>query len=153
MYKRQHHHFGTVELRICDAQTSGDDSFDLAALITACIAQTALDYDDGRLGQPRRDREVEENLWRAIRYGLDGSQIDFSRGEVVSTRLALDRLVEWTAPVRDALGLDVELPQRNGTQRARQLLEQGAGIVDIYREQVAETARTYPDQRGTKVEG
>ena len=44
---RPHHTFGTVELRICDAQTRGEESFALAALITACIAQSALDYDDG----------------------------------------------------------------------------------------------------------
>lgn len=140
---RPHHLFGTVELRICDAQTSGDASFDLAALITACIVQAALDYDDGRLDEPMADREIEENLWRAIRHGLDGSQIDFARGEVVSTRLALEGLIEWAAPARDALGLDLELPDRNGTQRTRQLLEQGAAIADVYREQVAETARTY----------
>ena len=40
---RPHHHFGTVEVRICDAQTRGDESFALAGLIAACIAQTALD--------------------------------------------------------------------------------------------------------------
>ncbi len=66
---RPHHHFGTVELRICDAQTRGDEAFGLAGLITACIAQSALDYDDGRLGEPLRQREIEENLWQAIRHG------------------------------------------------------------------------------------
>jgi carboxylate-amine ligase len=69
---RPHHSFGTVEVRICDAQTRGDDSFALAGLIAACIAQTALDYDEGGYegrGAPQADREIEENLWRAIRYG------------------------------------------------------------------------------------
>jgi glutamate---cysteine ligase / carboxylate-amine ligase len=140
---RPHHRFGTVELRICDAQTRGADSSNLAAMITACIAQTALDFDDGRLGEPLRQREIEENLWRAIRYGLDGTQIDFPRGEVVATRDALSRLVEWTAPARDALGLEVEVPTDNDTQRARRALEAGSTIPDVYREAVAETARTY----------
>ena len=143
---RPHHLFGTVELRICDAQTSGNDSFNLAAVITACIAQSALDYDDGRLGEPMRGREIEENLWRAIRFGLDGTQIDFAAGEVISTRRALERLLDWTAPARDALGLDAGLPEQNGTQRARQLLEQGTTIVDVYREQLAETAQTYASE-------
>ena len=93
---RPHHLFGTVELRICDAQTRGEESFALAALVTACIAQTALDYDAGKLGQPRRQREIEENLWRAIRNGLEGTQIDFDAREVIPTRVALERLVEWT---------------------------------------------------------
>ena len=44
---RPHHGYGTVEMRICDAQASGDDSTALAALITACVAQAALDYDEG----------------------------------------------------------------------------------------------------------
>ena len=82
------------------------------ALITACIAQSALDYDDGRLGAPLRQREIEENLWQAIRHGLDGTQIDFGAGEVIETRAALERLVEWTAPAREALGIEVELPDR-----------------------------------------
>ncbi len=140
---RPHHLFGTVELRICDAQTRGDESFGLAAMITACIAQSALDFDEGGLVQPLRQREIEENLWRAIRYGLDGTQIDFSSGEVVSTREALERLVEWTGPAREALGLDVGLPERNGARRMREALEAGAPLADVYRDSVAETRLTY----------
>ena len=61
-------------MRICDAQTRGEESFALAGLIAACIAQTALDYDErGYDGAaPLRQREIEENLWRAIRHGMDG---------------------------------------------------------------------------------
>ena len=140
---RPHHAFGTVELRICDAQTRGEEAFGLAALITACIAQAALDYDDGRLAVPQHHREIEENLWRAIRHGLDGTQIDFAAGEVIETRAALERLVVWTAPARETLGLGVELPRENGTQRMRRALEEGAPLADVYREAVAETRRTY----------
>jgi glutamate---cysteine ligase / carboxylate-amine ligase len=141
---RPHHAFGTVEVRICDAQTSGDEARSLAGLITACVAQAALDYDDGRLASPLRQREIEENLWQAIRHGWEGTQIDFAAREVIDTRTALERLVEWTAPARDALGIDVELPERNGAQRARDALEDGAPLAEAYRAQVAETAATYP---------
>jgi glutamate---cysteine ligase / carboxylate-amine ligase len=144
---RPHHSFGTVELRICDAQTSGEESFALEALIAACIAQTALDYDDGRLPAPLRQREIEENLWRAIRYGMDGKMIDFALGEEVLTAAAVERLMEWTGPARDALGLDVSLPAANGAQRARAALEAGRSIEEIYREAVAETRRTYVAER------
>ena len=144
---RPHHSFGTVELRICDAQTRGDESLALAGLITACIAQTAIDFDEGALGAPPRSREIEENLWRAIRWGLGGTQIDFSRGtaaaEVIPTRAAVERLVEWTEPARAALGITVEIPELNGTERARAQLEGGLPIPDVYREIAAETERTY----------
>ena len=140
---RPHHSFGTVELRICDAQTHGSESFSLAGLIAACIGQTALEHDAGLLGQPPRQREVEENLWRAIRYGMDGKLIDFDRAQEVPTREVVERLLEWTAPARETLGIEVALPEVNGAQRSRRDLEAGASIEEIYREAVAETKRTY----------
>ena len=143
---RPHHNFGTVEVRICDAQTRGDESFALAGLIAACIAQTALDYDEhgyeGR-GAPLADREIEENLWRAIRYGAGGRMIDFRRGEEMPTRALLEQVLVWTEPARTQLGIDVSLPERNGAERAREALDAGVGIEDVYRDAVAETRRTY----------
>jgi glutamate---cysteine ligase / carboxylate-amine ligase len=144
---RPHHRFGTVELRICDAQTRGEESFGVAALITACIAQAALDYDDGKLGEPLRDREVEENLWRAIRFGLDGKMIDFPSGDEVPTPKVVEELVDWTEPARNALELDVSLPDTNGAQRARKAHTQGGSLRDVYAEALAETRRTYVPER------
>jgi glutamate---cysteine ligase / carboxylate-amine ligase len=145
---RPHHSFGTVEVRICDAQTHGEESFALAGLIAACIAQTALDYDEhgyeGR-GAPLADREIEENLWRAIRHGAGGRMIDFRRGEEVETRALLEQVLAWTEPARAQLGIEPELPERNGSERAREALSAGASIEDIYRDAVAETGRTYVD--------
>jgi glutamate---cysteine ligase / carboxylate-amine ligase len=143
---RPHHSFGTVEVRICDAQTRGDESFALAGLIAACIAQTALDYDElGYEGKsaPLADREIEENLWRAIRFGAGGRMIDFRRGEEVSTRSVLEQVLVWTEPARAQLGLDPQLPERNGAERAREALDSGVSLEDVYRDAVAETRRTY----------
>ena len=143
---RPHHSFGTVEVRICDAQTRGEESLELAGLIAACIAQTALDYDEhgyGGRGGPLADREIEENLWRAIRYGAGGRMVDFRRGEEVPTRALLERVLVWTEPARAQLGLDLRLPERNGAERAREALDSGVSIEDVYRDAVAETRRTY----------
>jgi carboxylate-amine ligase len=143
---RPHHHFGTVEVRICDAQTSGDESFALAGLIAACIAQAAMDYDEHGYegaGAPLADREIEENLWRAIRHGLSGKLIDFRRGAEVEAREVLESVHTWTEPARTQLGIEFQLPDRNGAQRARAALEGGLSIEDIYRDAVAETKRTY----------
>jgi glutamate---cysteine ligase / carboxylate-amine ligase len=146
---RPHHNFGTVEVRICDAQTRGEESLQLAGLIAACIAQTALDYDEhgyeGR-GAPLADREIEENLWRAIRYGAGGRMIDFRRGAEVPTRSVLEQVLAWTEPARAQLGLDLRLPEQNGAQRAREALDAGVSIEDIYRDAVAETRRTYAEK-------
>jgi carboxylate-amine ligase len=140
---RPHHAFGTVEVRICDAQTRGAEAFNLAAMMVACVAQAALDFDDGALAAPLRQREIEENLWQAIRWGLDGSQIDFPQRRVVETAAALEGVLEWTDPARSALGLDVEIPSENGAQRGRRRLGELPSLVDVYREAVEETAATY----------
>ena len=113
------------------------------ALITACIAQTALDYDAGRLPAPLGQRQIEENLWRAIRYGMDGKMIDFDRGVETPTPAAVERLLEWTGPARESLGLEVALPELNGARRALRAFDGGASIEEIYRVAVAETKRTY----------
>lgn len=145
---RPHHSFGTVEVRICDAQTRGEEASALAGLIVACVAQTAMDLDERGADAwvPLADREIEENLWRAIRYGAGGKMIDFRAGEEVETRAVFDRLLAWTDPARQALGIDVPLPAANGAERARADLEPGASLEDVYRAAVAATARTYGSQ-------
>jgi carboxylate-amine ligase len=143
---RPHHSFGTVEVRICDAQTRGDESFNLAALIAACVTQVALDYDEGGHGggrQPPRGREIEENLWRAIRHGMDAEMIDFQAQRTIPARAVLEDLIEWTEPARQRLGVEVELPEENGAQRAHRALAERASIEEIYRHAVEETKRTY----------
>ena len=140
---RPHHAFGTVEVRICDAQSRGEESMSLAALMTAFVAQAAIDHDEGRGGELLDQRQIEENLWRAIRYGLDGEMIDFERRETVPTRQVLEDLIEWSEPARQQLGLELTIPERNGAQRARAALAEGASIEEVYRHTVEETRRTY----------
>ncbi|HEX8068154.1 MAG TPA: YbdK family carboxylate-amine ligase [Thermoleophilaceae bacterium] len=143
---RPHHAFGTVELRICDAQTSAEESTALAGLAVACIAQAAIDHDDGAAPPPRPQRLVEENLWRATRYGLDGRMIDLDRGEEFPSAALPDRLLAWTAPARGALGIDPVLPQRNGAQRQRDALAGGASIEEVFAAEVATTQSSYAAQ-------
>jgi carboxylate-amine ligase len=140
---RPHHAFGTVEVRICDAQATGEESLSLAGLLVACVAQAALDHDEGRLAPPLRGREIEENLWRAIRFGLDGRMIDFGRGEEIATAEAVERVVEWTAPARDQLGIGAPDLGPNGAQRARAAFAAGRSIREIYGEHVRLVRASY----------
>ena len=143
---RPHHAFGTVEVRICDAQTSAEESTALAGLAVACVAQAALDHDDGVPGGVAPQRLVDENLWRAIRYGLEGRMIDLDRGEEYPAAALPDRLLAWTAPARGALGIDPALPERNGTQRQREATEAGASVQEAFAAEVGRTQATYAAQ-------
>jgi glutamate---cysteine ligase / carboxylate-amine ligase len=140
---RPHLSFGTVEVRICDAQVSAAESDALAALIVACVAQAALDLDDGVPCVDLPRRLLEENFWRAVRYGLDGRLIDLPGEQTYPAAEATDRLLRWTEPARAALGIDVKLPSRNGAQRQRDMLRSGATLPEVYAAAIAETRETY----------
>jgi len=140
---RPHFGFGTVEMRICDAQTTAGESEALAGLIVACVAQAARDCDEGRPFVAPPARLLEENLWRAIRYGLDGRLIDWEAGEEYPAGEALGRLLSWTAPVRSELGIEIALPQMNGAQRQRRQIDAGADMREVYATSVQETRETY----------
>jgi carboxylate-amine ligase len=140
---RPHFSFGTVEVRICDAQATAAESDALAALIVGCVAQAARDHDEGVPFEHPSRRLVEENFWRAIRHGLDGELIDLETSTVYPAAEILPRLLKWTAPMRAELGIEVEFPPQNGAQRQRRLLSEGLSLADAYRAVVAETRETY----------
>jgi glutamate---cysteine ligase / carboxylate-amine ligase len=140
---RPHHAYGTVELRICDAQSSAAESTALEALIAACVAQAAIDVADGVPFDDPPPRFIEENFWRAIRYGLDGRLIDLERREEFPAAQVAERLLAWTAPARAELGVEPVLPIENGAQRQRRALAEGASMEEIYAMEVAETQSTY----------
>jgi carboxylate-amine ligase len=143
---RPHHAFGTVEVRICDAQVTAAESEGLASLIVACVGQAPRDIDEGvPFGDPPH-RLIEENVWRAIRYGLDGRMIDLSRGVEVPARAAVEELWSWTAPVRAEARIDVALEGPTGAQRQRAALLEGADLREVYADTVRETMTTYAQE-------
>jgi carboxylate-amine ligase len=136
---RVHHDFGTVEVRICDAQTRGPESDELAALIVACVRRSMEAHDAGEPFPDVPGRLIEENMWRAIRFGQDGRLLDLEgeRIEEYPAAEALERLSAWT-------GERFDLPESNGAQRQRRMIESGATPAEVYSACVRETMATYP---------
>jgi carboxylate-amine ligase len=149
---RPHPAFGTVEVRICDAQATADESEGLTALIVACVAQAARDIDAGVAKPEVPRRLIEENVWRAVRYGLDGKLLDLERREEYPAVEALNRLLIWTAPARAELGIEVALPMLSGAQRQRRMVEAGANLKETYAAAVADTRATYSEAAHTPAE-
>jgi carboxylate-amine ligase len=135
---RPHHDFGTVEVRICDAQMTAPESDGLAELIVACVRRAVAEVDAGDTPPDLPARLIEENMWRAIRYGLDGRLLDLEaeRIEEFPASETLDRLNAWS-------GADVVLPELNGAQRQRRMIEAGATPAEVYAACLAETQATY----------
>jgi carboxylate-amine ligase len=138
---RAHHSYGTIEVRICDAQTTGPEADALAELIVACVAQALREIDAGETPPDIPARLIEENMWRAIRHGQDGRLLDLEASPVEEypAAEALDRLRAWT-------GADVALPELNGAQRQRRMIDAGLTPYEVYKAAVEETRATYPAQ-------
>jgi carboxylate-amine ligase len=141
---RPHFSYGTVEVRICDAQSTAAESEALASLVVACVAQAARDVEEGVPFVDPAPRFIEENTWRAVRHGMDGHLLDLDAGCEIPAAAAVDALAEWTAPVRAELGIDAPRTDRpNGAQRQIAAREAGTDLRDLYASTVQATAETY----------
>jgi len=146
---RPHLAFPTVEIRICDAQPDLEESRSLAALAYSLTARIARALDEGEPLPDHPHRLIEENFWRAIRYGLAGEFIDLSSGLVRPTRTALEELCEWVRPVARELGADpwLKVPDANSAERQMAHQAEGATMEEIYAELVRPKAIASQDGR------
>jgi carboxylate-amine ligase len=140
---RPHLAFSTVEIRICDGQPELAEAQSLAALLHALTARIARAVDEGEPLPAHPHRLIEENLWRAIRYGLSQDFIDLDRGEVLATRKRIEDLIAWIAPVADELGVSsyLTVPERNPAERQIARYEAGESMEAIYAQEILEPVR------------
>jgi len=156
---RPHHRFGTVEVRICDAQSEAWQSLAISALTVGLVAHLARVYDEGMPLPILPTRYIEENLWRAIRYGMDGKLVDWAMGEELTASDAIRHLLELTGPQADELGLtshleDVErmLREGNGAQQQARAHQEGASLRDAFAEMVSRARASSLDPQTTTQE-
>jgi glutamate---cysteine ligase / carboxylate-amine ligase len=150
---RPHHRYGTVEVRIADVQTEQWQSLAVSAFAVGLVVLAARRYDEGRPLPVYPTRYVEENLWRAIRYGLDGKLVDFEARREVPAIEVIAGLVAQIAPLAGELGLQPHLDdvarildEGNGTQRQVRALAAGLTIEQIFAGTV-EQAKAEPATR------
>ncbi len=140
---RPHQSFGTVEIRACDGMPDVDESLALCALQVALAARFARLYDEGRPPPDLPHRDIEENFWRALRFGLSHELIDLERRVVEPAADRIRRLVEACGPEIDALGLarhlrplDDLLARGDHASRFIERIERGEDLRAVYAEQV-----------------
>jgi carboxylate-amine ligase len=124
---RPHHRYPTLEFRVLDICTRVDEAVCLAAILQAIIAKLWKMRRDNTTFRVYASDLIEENKWRAVRYGLDGNLIDFGKQQELPARQLILELVEWfIADVIDELGTrkEVEYVYRileHGSSADRQL--------------------------------
>lgn len=137
---RPHPFFDTIEFRICDMPATIEDTLALAALCQALTAKlTQLNEAGKDVPQLARDY-IDENKWRAMRYGLDAEVIDFVQRRLISMRDSVRELLDFVDNVVDGLGSRREMdylralmddPQGTGADRQIALYKRSGNIEQV----------------------
>src|SRR5690349_17826233 len=143
---RPHPAFGTLEFRMCDVTTRIEEAVAIAALTQAIVVKLHRLYTSNQSWRIYRRALIEENKWRAARYGIDGKLVDFGKEQEVPMRQLIPELLELVDDVVDDLGSRsaveyVHTILREGTSAERQLrvFGQTGDLKAVVRHLVAET--------------
>lgn len=124
---RPHPHFPTLEFRVCDIPTRVDDTIAIAALFQAIVAKLEKLISNNLGFRLYRRMLIQENKWRAVRYGLDGKLVDFGRQKEIPTRDLILELLEFVDDVLDDLG------SRQEVEHIHTILQRGTSADDQLR--------------------
>jgi glutamate---cysteine ligase / carboxylate-amine ligase len=128
---RPHPFFPTLEFRVCDIPTRVDDTLAIAALFQAIVAKLNKLIEKNLGFRLYRRMLVQENKWRAVRWGLDGKMIDFGKQKEVPVRDLILELLEFVDDVLDELG------SRKEVEHIHTILERGTSADEqlrVYKE-------------------
>ncbi len=128
---RPHPFFPTLEFRVCDIPTRVDDTIAVAALFQAIVAKLHTLTDKNLGFRLYHRRLIQENKWRAIRYGLDGKLLDLGKQKEVPVKDLIRELLEFVDDVVDVLG------SRSEIEHIHTILERGTSAdlqLEIYEE-------------------
>ena len=159
---RPNHRYPTLEFRVCDVCTKIDECVCIAALFQAIIAKLWKMRRDNITFRVYSSQLVEENKWRAVRYGLDGKMLDLGKGTEVPVRDLIHEMIDWfLRDVIDELGTRKEIEyaytiMREGSSADRQLkvyADSGHDIRAVVDHLVAETCAGLPQPQATGAGG
>ena len=128
---RPHPYFPTLEFRICDIPTRVDDTIAIAALFQAIVAKLYKLMDSNMGFRLYRRMLIQENKWRAVRYGLQGKMIDFGKNKEVPVVDLIRELLDFVDDVVD------DLDSRKEIEHIHTILERGTSADDqlrVYKE-------------------
>jgi carboxylate-amine ligase len=143
---RPHPTFGTLEFRMCDVTTKVEEAVAIAALTQALVVKLHRLYKSNQSWRIYRRALIEENKWRAARYGIEGKMIDLGKEEEVPMRALIPELLELVDDVVDDLGsrsavayVNTILHEGTSSERQMRVFEQTGDLKAVVRHIVAET--------------
>ncbi len=153
---RPHVRYGTLELRVADAQTRAEDALAVAAVFQSLVAHLVARYDAGEPLPVHDTPRISENAWRATRYGVRGWMVDLDTGEPKEARARIAGLLDDLEPTAGHLGNEMgvltarTLLADNGAERQR-YVHAAAGLDGLLRWLAAETVQSADDVLSRRV--
>jgi len=143
---RPHPTFGTLEFRMCDCTTKVEEACAIAALTQAIVVKLHRLYTSNQSWRIYRRVLIEENKWRAARYGIEGKMIDFGKEAEVPMKTLIPELLELVDDVVDDLGsrsavnyVNTILSEGTSAERQLRVYQQTGDLKEVVRHIVAET--------------
>ena len=143
---RAHPNFGTVEVRVMDAQTRVDHTLALAALVQCLVKELSEHFDAGKKLSRYPYEMLDENKWLAARHGLEGELVDLPKRDRVPTRELVRRVIKRVEPharelgaENDLEGIEDLLSKGNGAARQVVVYEANHDLREVVREIVEAT--------------
>jgi len=153
---RPHPTYGTLEFRMFDTATRVEEAVAIAALTQAIIVKLHRLYTHNQSWRIYRRVLIEENKWRAARYGIEGKMIDFGREAEVPMRELMYELLELIEDVVDDLGsrsaveyIHTILNEGTSAERQLRVYQQTGDLKDVVRHLVMETRASVMDARSS----
>jgi carboxylate-amine ligase len=155
---RPHPVFGTLEFRMCDVTTKVEEACAIAALTQAIVVKLHRLYTSNQSWRIYRRALIEENKWRAARYGIEGKLVDFGKELEVPTKILIPELLELVDDVVDDLGsrsavnyVHTILSEGTSAERQLRVFEQTGDLRAVVQHVVAETRAGTIEPRSTSV--
>jgi carboxylate-amine ligase len=143
---RPHPVFGTLEFRMCDVTTKVEEACAIAALTQALVVKLHRLYTRNQSWRIYRRALIEENKWRAARYGIEGKMIDFGKEQEVPMKTLIPELLELVDDVVDDLGsrsavnyIHTILNEGTSAERQLKVFQQSGDLRAVVQHVVAET--------------
>ncbi|HTB94486.1 MAG TPA: carboxylate-amine ligase [Candidatus Sulfotelmatobacter sp.] len=153
---RPHPTYGTLEFRMFDTATRVEEAVAIAALTQAIVVKLHRLYTRNQSWRIYRRALIEENKWRAARYGIEGKLIDFGREAEVPMRELMLELMEFIDDVVDELGsrsaveyIHTILNEGTSAERQLRVYQQTGDLKDVVRHLVMETRASVQDAKSS----
>lgn len=141
---RPHHNFGTVEVRVCDMPASLNHVLSITALVQCLVVAISREIDDGTFQSDYHPMMVQQNKWRATRFGADAELVSTQDYQQRSVSKVIQGLINRLGPVAKELDCEEELAalptvvQNAGAKQQLRLIEETGSREEVVRRMIAE---------------